>query len=63
MFSVLCLDKLSVSNIFWRTNFAVSRIRIQHFRLNTDPNPDAIPIQGLQLETKFDILLIKNCYN
>jgi hypothetical protein len=40
------------------------RIWIQHFRLNTDPDPDLIRIQGFddqKMEKKFDIFLIKNC--
>ncbi len=66
--------KIREIKIFWRTNFAVFRIRIhwvririQHFRLNTDPNQDAIPIQGfvdykmkkLTAENKFRFFLSK----
>jgi len=51
-----------------RIHWVLIRIQIQHFRLNTDPDP--IRMQGFydqnwkkkeQLKMKIDIFLIKNC--
>ncbi len=81
MCSVLCLNKLSVfmvpwkfgrPTLFWHTNSAVLRIRIhwvririQHFGLNTYPNPRFCWLKNEKTYSWkfFGYFLIKNCYN
>jgi hypothetical protein len=59
-FTVIKAGQRSISKKT-RLRIRIHFIRIQHFRLNTDPDPDAIRIQGFN-DQKFKKITVENFF-